>query len=202
MTEESKSRGELTRDRILRAAHVLFVKQGYHGTSMRQIAASAEIALSGLYNHFASKEDVFYAVLLAYHPYREVISVLRTLEDEDIEDLVRNALQKILNIIDERPDFLNLMLIEYVEFNSIHAAEISALWFPQVLPIAEKLLEENHQQLRPIPPLMIIRYFWGLLFAYYLTEKLLPMNASLDMREDSTDYFANIFLRGILKKDE
>lgn len=198
MEDEPRSRGELTRDRILKAAHALFVRQGYHGTSMRQIAASAEIALSGLYNHFTSKEEVFHAVFIAYHPYREVIPVLIKLKNEDIESFVRDALRKILKIINERPDFLNLMLIEHVEFNSIHTAEISALWLPQVMPVAEALLKKNRERLRPIPSMMLVRTFWGLLFAYYLTEKVLPLDALPQSRENSADYFTDIYLRGIL----
>ena len=52
----SPSRGERTRAEIIQAAHDLFIQQGYHGTSMRQIAGQAGIALGGLYNHFESKE--------------------------------------------------------------------------------------------------------------------------------------------------
>ena len=64
--EESLSRGEQTRNAILQAAHDLFVQQGYHGTSMRQIAKQAGLALGGLYNHFASKEDVFQAATISF----------------------------------------------------------------------------------------------------------------------------------------
>ena len=73
MAEQIQRRGEQTRQAIIQAAHDLFLQQGYHGTSMRQIARNAEIALGGLYNHFASKEEVFEAVFLEYHPYHEVI---------------------------------------------------------------------------------------------------------------------------------
>ncbi len=61
MGERNVFRGEQTRGEIIRAAHKLFVQQGYHGTSMRQIAKQAGIALGGLYNHFDSKQEVFQA---------------------------------------------------------------------------------------------------------------------------------------------
>lgn len=197
-----KSRGELTRERILKAAYELFVKQGYHGTSMRQIAASLGIALSGLYNHFASKSDVFHAVFLEYHPYREVIPVLIDFKNEDIEVFIRKTFQLIVEIIEERPDFLNLMLIEYVEFNNVHASEISAIWLPQVMPIVESLMASSKEKINPMPSMMLIRSFWGLLFAYYLTEKVLPMNAPLEMTENAMSYFVEIYLHGILAETQ
>ena len=193
-----KTRGTLTRERILKAAYELFVKQGYHGTSMRQIAASSDVALSGLYNHFGSKSDVFHAVFLEYHPYREVIPVLINFKDEDIEVFIRKTFQLIVGIIEERPDFLNLMLIEYVEFNNVHASEISAIWLPQVMPIVESLMKSSREKINPMPPMMLIRSFWGLLFAYYLTEKVLPMNAPSELTENAMSYFVEIYLHGIL----
>ena len=68
MSSENLSKGERTRQDILSAAHTLFLEQGYHGTSMRQIAYRAGIALGGIYNHFAGKEGIFTAVFEANHP--------------------------------------------------------------------------------------------------------------------------------------
>ncbi len=51
-------RGIATRNRIKLAALELFVTKGVLGTSVRDIAAAAEIAEGGLYRHYASKEDL------------------------------------------------------------------------------------------------------------------------------------------------
>ena len=55
------TKGERTRAVLLDAAKRLFVSNGYHGTSMRQIADEAGLALGGIYNHFGNKEDIFVA---------------------------------------------------------------------------------------------------------------------------------------------
>jgi hypothetical protein len=47
------------------------MEQGYHATSMRQIAERADLALGGIYNHFASKEDIFEAIIMDKHPYKK-----------------------------------------------------------------------------------------------------------------------------------
>jgi AcrR family transcriptional regulator len=63
MTELHHVGGLLARDRrtlgsdeqIMRAALECFVEKGYHGTSIRTIAARAGLSVPGLYHHFPSK---------------------------------------------------------------------------------------------------------------------------------------------------
>ena len=47
------------REKILNEALNLFSKNGYHGTSMREIAKAVGIKGSSIYNHFDAKEDIF-----------------------------------------------------------------------------------------------------------------------------------------------
>src|SRR5688572_9182786 len=65
----ASARGEETRARLLDAAYAEFRRNGFHGTSMRQIAQAAGLAVGGIYNHFHGKEDIFAAVLDSRHPY-------------------------------------------------------------------------------------------------------------------------------------
>jgi AcrR family transcriptional regulator len=49
--------------KIVRAAVALFARQGYHGTSTRDIARLAGVSEVTLYRYFQHKEDVFWAAL-------------------------------------------------------------------------------------------------------------------------------------------
>lgn len=51
------------RDRVLDAAAERFLRQGYAATTLRQIAADVGIQAGSIYHHFASKEELFAAVL-------------------------------------------------------------------------------------------------------------------------------------------
>jgi AcrR family transcriptional regulator len=51
------------RERILEAATVLFVAQGYRGISMREIAEAVGVSKAGVYYHFRDKEALFLAIL-------------------------------------------------------------------------------------------------------------------------------------------
>lgn len=60
-----RSYGEDDLPPILRAARDAFAAQGYHGTSIREIAARAGLSVPGVYHHHASKQAVL--VALAEH---------------------------------------------------------------------------------------------------------------------------------------
>jgi AcrR family transcriptional regulator len=198
MTEEMQSRGERTRSEIILAAHDLFIQQGYHGTSMRQIARQAGIALGGLYNHFESKEQVFKAVLMEYHPYRQVLPDIAEVQGENVEQFLRSALHRMIQTMRERPDFMNLMFIEIVEFKSVHVRELFDLIVPQVTPIIRTMAQVNRDELRPFPPLILMRIFIGFFFAYYLTDIVIASNAPQEFRKGAEEYFTEVMLHGIL----
>jgi len=202
MSEGNLSRGERSRAAIVRAAHALFVQQGYHGTSMRQIASEAGIALGGVYNHFDSKADVFETVFLEYHPYHQVLPLLLDVQGETVEDRVGYAADQMVKAIQERPDFLNLMFIEVVEFKSVHAGELFSTIIPQSVHVVQRVVEGEQERLRPIPVPMLIRSFLGLFFSYFLTEILLASNAPEEFREDAMRYMVDIYLHGILADDK
>jgi AcrR family transcriptional regulator len=58
--KERRERKKLeTRDKILDAARELFIKQGYDGVSMRELAQMIEYSPTTIYLHFADKEQLF-----------------------------------------------------------------------------------------------------------------------------------------------
>jgi len=52
---------------IVDAAVQLFIKQGFHKTTTRQIARAAGFSIGSLYEYVASKEDILYLVCDAIH---------------------------------------------------------------------------------------------------------------------------------------
>lgn len=67
MSQSSHASGRApheTRRLILRAAQHAFMEQGYRAVSTRQIAAECGITQPALYRHFATKQELYIAVLL------------------------------------------------------------------------------------------------------------------------------------------
>ena len=57
-----------TKEEILDVALDLFAGQGFHGTSIREIAEGVGIRKSSIYNHFKSKEDILEQLFVSFGP--------------------------------------------------------------------------------------------------------------------------------------
>lgn len=200
MTHTLLSRNLKTRQEILRVAHDLFVQQGYHGTSMRQIAKNAHIALGGLYNYFESKEIVFKEVFWEYHPYRDILPFLYKAEGDTVEEFVHHATSLLENSLFSHPDFLNLMFIEMVEFKGIHTGEIFQAIFPQGMQIAQEFLKRYQDQIRPVSPYIFIRSMLSLFFGFFITGIVISKYTPPEFNTDAMKQITDIYLYGLLER--
>lgn len=197
MDSEVTTKGERTQNEIMEAAYRLFLERGYHGTSMRQIAQNAQIALGGIYNHYASKEEIFTAVILAHHPYFDVLPAFQAADGETVEEFVQDAAKRLVSNLDKRLEFLKLMFIELVEFNGEHISKIFRTFYPEILVFAKRF-SAKRDELRSIPPVILVRAFIGLFFSYLMTDLLMGPFMPEEMNENSLQYFIDIYLHGVL----
>jgi AcrR family transcriptional regulator len=198
MTTEKISKGEATSERIIEAAHQLFLEQGYHATSMRQIVDRAGVTMGGIYNHFASKEAIWIAVLMTKHPYREIMPLLQNAEGDTIAEFMEHAADGLIKELGDRKDLLNLMFIEIVEFNAKHLIDIFNAIRPELVKLGQ-VFNQKSGLLRPIPPPILARSFAGLFLSYYITDRILPETILRSMGNDSLMAFVDIYLHGILE---
>lgn len=202
MTEIAISKGERTRHIIEESAYELFLEQGYSATSMRQIAEHAGIALGGIYNHFKGKDDIFEAIIVDKHPYKKLMPAILAAEGESVEDFLHHAMQIILNEFDDEPHYVNLMLIEIVEFKGKHGATLLKDLAPKALPIFERIIK-SRKEFRVTNPAMLMRAFFGTIMSYYLTGMLISDSIVNNlMPKESSEEFIDIFLHGVLNSKE
>ena len=81
-------KGARTRRKITLAALQLFSIKGYFHTSISDILNATALTKGGLYCHFNSKEDIWYAV------YGEAVDIWRDIVFEDMRD-IENPLNRI-----------------------------------------------------------------------------------------------------------
>ncbi|WP_059105292.1 TetR/AcrR family transcriptional regulator [Shouchella shacheensis] len=84
-----------TRDKIIQAALSSFATSGYDGTTLAHIAASVGIQKPSLYNHFSSKDELFFTV--AEQVMEELISVMTTSSNEHQDKAIDERIYVVLN---------------------------------------------------------------------------------------------------------
>jgi AcrR family transcriptional regulator len=197
MTQEPlSSKSDRTSRAILDTAYTLFNSQGYAATSMRQIAEGAGLAPGSIYNHFSSKEDMFAAIILQRHPFCVVMPFLLDAPGASMDEFIRNAARTLVAELGQHPEFLNLMLIEMVEFKGRHAPRVFEKIFPDIMAVAGRITEFQ-KDLRPIPGPLLMRAFIGMFFSYFITDVLLKNLMPAEMQENSLEMFVDIFLNGV-----
>jgi len=200
MPKDKIKKGEATRLAIEDAAISLFMEQGYHATSMRQIAERADLALGGIYNHFKSKDDIFEAIVVDKHPYRKIVPLIQAAEGDTTEEFINNAAHIIINELSSQQYYIKLMMIEIAEFNGVHGASLLKEIVPNILPIFEKLVK-SRKDLRGNHPVILMRSFIGMALSYLLTDIMIS-NSILKklMPKNALDAHVDIYLHGILKE--
>jgi len=201
MSDENLTKGERTRQVIEESAYELFLEQGFSATSMRQIAERAGLALGGIYNHFPSKEEIFEAIILDKHPYKQILPVILAAPGSTLTGFVYNAAHALVDELGKRPDFIRLMFIEILEFNSKHMPLFFKEIFPELMPLVQRFQAPNGK-LRPIPPPLLLRAFLGMFFSFYMTELITEHMDIPEIHENALDGFVEIFLYGILEAKE
>ena len=100
---------DLTRDRILEAAHTLFVDKGFAAVSMREIAAHSGVTKSLIHHHFGSKEALWELVkeraFAAYAGGQE--AELREAQEPGV-DLLRDAVIRYFGFLQSNPEVVRL----------------------------------------------------------------------------------------------
>ena len=191
-------KGERTRAALIEASYKLFLSCGYHGTSMRDIAHAAGIALVGIYNHFDTKEDIFLAIMAERHPFMNIVPALQAANGATVEELVSDAATRMIEALGQSQDMIGLMFIEQIEFNGKHVPQMIKRYYPGHKEFVERL-NQVRGPLRPIPQPVLLRAFIGLFFSYYMTERLIVVRQpSKHPHHDVFAYFVEIFLHGVL----
>ena len=199
-TKDSPTKGETTRLAVEDAAIELFMEQGYHATSMRQIAERAGLALGGIYNHFASKDELFEAIIVDKHPYKRVLPLVMETPGETAEEFLRNAFKITVTELGKNPIYMKLMMIEMVEFNGRHGASMLKEIAPKVLPMFEQMLKVR-KGLRINNPALFLRSFFGMIISYFIIE-MVTANSVISklMPKDAADVYIDMYLHGVLKE--
>jgi AcrR family transcriptional regulator len=92
-----------TRSAILDAALELFARQGFAGTSVRQIAHIVDLSDAGIYAHFASKRAIFDALFAEWSPsaFAVALAAIEPAVAERPADCLHELVRRVMATWDE-----------------------------------------------------------------------------------------------------
>jgi TetR/AcrR family transcriptional regulator len=198
--------GEDRRLQILRVAMRLFSQRGFRGTTTKEIALAAGVSEAMVFRHFATKEELYSAILdhkACLHdeldPLQIVAEAIRRKDDAAVfEGIALDALNKH----DCDPEFHRLLLHSALEEHEL-AQMFWEKFVKRVYRTLSKYVRERQRDGAMIdgPPLVIVRAFVGMIIHHSLNnnlwdrkQQLLKISNKAAARE-----FTNILLHGVTK---
>jgi AcrR family transcriptional regulator len=204
MNQEARS--ERSRAQILKAARKLISRQGYRGTSMRDIAVAAKVSTGNVYHQFPDKETIFRTLLDEY--WRAIESsdfpFIQALASgafpTDMEALGRAARASV----EQYRDYVALVYVDVVEFEGSHIRR----FYADMATRFQVFLEQNKDRLdldalRPgVSPLAAVMLATRFLLNYFAVEILfgVPHHFGTDT-DTALKEIADIFAHGMLRAD-
>ena len=106
-------------DKIVQAAAQLFARQGYHGTSTREIARLADVSENTLFRHFDHKEDLFWSALRARSAglklRRDLLDGIA--EGDDPQVVLPKIIDLLVDTVIFKPELLRLIAVAFLELH-------------------------------------------------------------------------------------
>ena len=106
-----------TSEKIVLSAAQLFARQGYHGTSTRDIARMAGVSENTVFRHFDRKEDLFWSALRwhssALKMRRDLVEGIA--QGQAPEVVLPKILEMMADLVSYRPELLRLIAVAFVE---------------------------------------------------------------------------------------
>jgi AcrR family transcriptional regulator len=197
--------GEDRRHQIVHVAVSLFSDRGFRGTTTREIANAAGISEAMVFRHFATKEELYAAILDhkacssggKFDPCETAADAISRKDDRAVfESLALGALQHH----QDDPDFQRLLL-----YSALEKHELAQMFFDQfVLKVYDFLghyIRERQKDgaLIEMDPPIVIRAFIGMVMHHSLNNNLWdPTQRVLKIsNEEAARYFTNILMNGI-----
>jgi AcrR family transcriptional regulator len=204
MPKLSKQVSEAKKNHIEEAAKKLFIKNGFHGTSMRFIAAAADVSLGNLYNYFKNKEEILESIISRYE---QIIGLrIKAMFDEIEEPLLPENLSRfgklVQELVSEHYEFWLLMYIDVLEFQNRHCRKM----FENLRERLEKSFGRHFEELKQrqavhegVNPAIGFTVAYLQFFNYFLIEKLFGGNQHLGITDDeAVKRMSELFCHAIL----
>jgi AcrR family transcriptional regulator len=191
-----------TRTRILNAALKLFAKQGYDGTTTRDLAERAGVAEGTLFRHFSNKKAILIEV--ATQGWIEILTDLLTeLSEMGSYKAVAQVMRRRMLNLHQNADLLKVCFME-AQFHPDLREKIQSDVIEKMTDVAEAFFQTAMEQgiYRKMDPKLVARVFLGMFtIAGFSQDTIMSPGSSPSEMKDMAEGLADIFLNGVLAKE-
>jgi len=192
--------GKERRQQIVEAAVDLFSRKGFRGTTTREIAEAAGISEAMIFKHFATKRELYSAIIEAKSETEELLaSAAKAARGKDDTGVLRAVGLKMMEQTERDPSLMRLLL-----FSALEGHELSEIFFESRVRRLHEFLSNyirkriEDGRFRSVDALIAARGFLGMIVHYLLIHELFGVKRPpRSSPEEIVELYVSIFLKGI-----
>lgn len=197
----SRLPAEQRRLNLIEAAIDLFSRKGFSGTTTKEIATAAGVTEAIVFRHFATKQDL-YTAILEHRISAENLEAWLTkaqafMDARDDEGLFRYVISEIINVYCKEPRFERLVL-----FAALEGHEIAVMHSQIAAPIGQLILDyiarrQRAGALRKGDPDAFLMAIAGFAKQYAANKYIFRVCESSTSDQAAIDAFMGILMNGV-----
>jgi len=192
--------GPERRRQIIEAAADLFARNGFRGTTTREVAAAVGVSEAAVFKHFPTKEELYGAIIEAKAQTQELLGgALAAATRGDDAAVLRTLAREMIARMQADPTLMRLLF-----FSALEGHSLSDMFFrSRVLQVDEFLCGYISQRVaagafRPVDPGLAARNFIGMVVHHILLRELFRQASPSDLTpERAVEEMVSIFLEGV-----
>jgi len=200
----SRMPAEDRRQQILEVAVRLFSQKGFRGTTTKEIALAAGVNEAIIFRHFATKNDLYSAILdqkagsAAIQELEEVVE--KAMKDGDDRKVFEALAFHILESHERDDPFMRLLL-----YSALEGHELASMFFrTQVTNYYRELADYIKQRIadgafRRVDPMTAVRAFLGMVIYHAQINKFYGRDLLNITNRQAAERFTDLFLGGMAK---
>jgi AcrR family transcriptional regulator len=192
--------GDERRRQIIDAAATLFSRKGFRGTTTREIAEAVGVSEATLFKHFATKEDLYGAIIEAKSHGRRVLDTAVDAAERGDDAAVLGTLAR--EMIERTQADPTLMRLTF--FSALEGHALSEIMFRSRVQQLDDFLSRYLAKriasgaFRPVDPLQASWNFFGMVAYHVQRRELFGQKSPPHLTtERAVEEMVDLFLRGI-----
>ncbi|MGD0266246.1 MAG: TetR/AcrR family transcriptional regulator [Candidatus Methylomirabilota bacterium] len=192
--------GAARRQQIIEVAADLFSRKGFGGTTTKQVAQAIGVSETTIFKHFASKEELYAAIIEAKAHTEEILgSVTPVASQQDDAGLLRSLARQMIARVQRDPALMRLLL-----FSALEGHSLSDLFFRSHMQRIDDFLGRYIADrvaagaFRPVDPTQAAWNFIGMVTHHILLRELFGQKPLPHLTVDQIiEEIVSLFLEGV-----